>query len=237
MEQLQGIDTTTKDTQILEMAEIEPVAEAASNLLPLEPITAEFDMADADEWLADLENFVDDWPNDPGTVGSDPTSAATNPVRLEGTYSRDIPQRERAYTSANRSTPAHGVSFISKDIISLRILNPHSDRKVSIFNIYNEVGTDTLLMLGEAIKVLDPTKETIVPRDFNLHHSLWSSTHQRTGNRPSAQELLAIIEECQLQLLTEPRTPTHRWKDRESTINLTFTTEGVTSLCDPLQDQ
>ncbi|KAI1907460.1 hypothetical protein LOZ65_006765 [Ophidiomyces ophidiicola] len=90
MEQLQGIDTTTKDTQILEMAEIEPVAEAASNLLPLKPITAEFDMADADEWLADLENFVDDWPNNPGTMGSDPTSAATNPVRLEGTYSRDV---------------------------------------------------------------------------------------------------------------------------------------------------
>lgn len=49
------------------------------SLYPLEPIQGEFDMTDADEWLANLEsdNAVDR-PHDPGTIGSIPTSMATN---------------------------------------------------------------------------------------------------------------------------------------------------------------
>lgn len=83
-------------------------------------------------------------------------------------------------------------------------------------------GTNTLPILTEAIGMLDSHNKVIVLGDFNLHHPLWSATHRRASYRPSPQHLLTIIEDFQLQLLTVPGTPTHRWKDGESTIDLTF---------------
>jgi hypothetical protein len=48
---------------------------------------------------------------------------------------------------------------------------------VNIFNVYNKVGTNILSILTEAIGASDPPKETIVLRDFNLHHPLWLIAH------------------------------------------------------------
>ena len=119
------------------------------------------------------------------------------------------------------------VSYISKDIILLKLSNPDSSKTIHIFNVYNEVATDTLSVLAGAIGALDSHDETIVLGDLNIHHPLWSTAHRHTGNHSSAQHLLAIIEEFQLRLLTVPGTPTHRWKDGESTIDLTFASEDV----------
>lgn len=143
------------------------------------------------------------------------------------TYLADAATRVCLYISKRIDPATWSVSYISKDIISLQIVNPHSGKKLSIFNVYNEVGTDTLPTLAEAIRALDPQEETIVLGDLNLHHPLWSAAHGHAGRGPSAQGLLAIIEEFQLQLLTEPGTPTHRWKDGEYTIDLTFASENV----------
>lgn len=38
-----------------------------------------------------------------------------------------------------------------------------------------------------------------------------------------------MLEDAQLQLLTVPGTPTHQWKDGDSTINLAFATLEVAS--------
>jgi hypothetical protein len=93
--------------------------------------------------------------------------------------------------------------------------------------LYNEVGTNTLQKLRETIGALDPPYGIVVLGDFNLHHPLWSAKHRRTGEGQSAQELITIIEDLQLQLLTVPGTPTHRWKDGESTLDLTFASEDL----------
>jgi hypothetical protein len=61
------------------------------------------------------------------------------------------------------------VSYVSKDIISLKLTNRHS-KDVYIFNVYNEVTTDTLSILAEALGTLDLQGETLLLRDFNLHH-------------------------------------------------------------------
>jgi hypothetical protein len=98
---------------------------------------------------------------------------------------------------------------------------------VNIFNVYNEVGTDTLSTLAEAIGASDPPEETMVLGDFNLHHPLWLTAHRRAGSGPSAEGLLTIMEEFQLHLITERGTPTHHWKDGESTIDLAFTSEDL----------
>uniref|UniRef100_A0A1L7UN13 Reverse transcriptase n=1 Tax=Fusarium mangiferae TaxID=192010 RepID=A0A1L7UN13_FUSMA len=121
------------------------------------------------------------------------------------------------------------VSYISKDIILLKLSNPRIDKTIHIFNVYNEVGTDTISTLAEAIRELDPNSDTVVLGDFNLHHPLWSAEHRRSGYGPSAQPLLAVIEEFGLQLLTVPGTPTHRWSGGETTIDLTLATGVVAS--------
>ena len=131
----------------------------------------------------------------------------------------------------NRIDPSTwDVSYITKDIIALEITNPILHNKLRIVNVYNEVATDTLSDLGETIGRSGPHDELMVLGDFNLHHPLWSTTH-RHANRGivAAQPLLTIIEDFDLHLLTVPGTTTHRWKDGESTIDLTFASEDIAS--------
>ena len=66
--------------------------------------------------------------------------------------------------------------------------------------------------------------------DFNLHHPLWSTTRRHVWSEATtAQPLLAMVEQFHLQLLTVPGTATHRWKDGQSTIDLTFASEEMAS--------
>ena len=146
------------------------------------------------------------------------------------TYLDDDATRVCFYINKRIDPSTWSVSYITKDIIALEITNPTLHNKLCIINVYNEVVTSTLSDLGEAIGRLDPDDELLVLGDFNLHHPLWSTTH-RHANRgiPAAQPLLTIIEDFHLQLLTVPGTSTHRWKDGESTIDLTFASEDVAS--------
>lgn len=142
------------------------------------------------------------------------------------TYLAEPGTRVCLYISKRMNPATWSVSFISKDIISLQVLNPKSGKNILIFNVYNEVGTDTLSTLWEAIGTLDSLDEIVVLGNFNLHHPMWSTEHRRAPG-PKVQSLLAIIETAQLQLLTVPGTPTHRWGDGESTIDLTFASENI----------
>ncbi|PWI64463.1 hypothetical protein PCL_10441 [Purpureocillium lilacinum] len=145
------------------------------------------------------------------------------------TYLDDDATRVCFYINKRIDPGSWNVSCISKDIISLSIRSPDSSRNIDIFNVYNEVGTDTLATLAESLGGLGHLTETVILGDFSLHHPLWSSTHRRLGDGPNAQQLLTIIEDFQLELLTEPGVPTHRWKDGESTIDLTFASEDLVS--------
>jgi hypothetical protein len=179
------------------------------------------------DWASQIEC---DRPSEPTSRGSLVFSLhAYHPLKahFQLTYLADAATRVCLYISKRINPSTWSVSYISKDIISLQILNPHSERKISVFNVYNEMGTDTLSTLAEEIRALDSPEKTIVLGDFNLHHPLWSATHRRASNGSSVQGLLTIIEEFQLQLLTEPGTSTHRWKDGESTIDLTFASEEL----------
>ncbi|KAF4222379.1 hypothetical protein CNMCM5878_005661 [Aspergillus fumigatiaffinis] len=119
-------------------------------------------------------------------------------------YLADPATRVCLYISKRIDPSTWSVSYVSKDIIRLRIVNPHASRMVNIFNVYNEVATDMLSTLAEAIGASDPHEETMVLGDFNLHHPLWSTTHRRAA-----------------------RDPTYRWKDGESTIDLAFASEDL----------
>ncbi|QKX57721.1 uncharacterized protein TRUGW13939_04840 [Talaromyces rugulosus] len=146
------------------------------------------------------------------------------------TYMDDANTRVCFYINKRIDPSSWGVSLITTDIAVLKITNPTVHNKLCIFNVYNEVATDTLSKLGEAIGEIEATDELIVLGDFNLHHPLWSTTHRRANRGISAaQPLLNIVENSHLQLLTVPGTTTHRWKDGETTIDLTFASWDIAS--------
>jgi hypothetical protein len=72
--------------------------------------------------------------------------------------------------------------------------------------MFIEVGTNTLIILAEVLARLEPLTNTVVLGDFNLQHPLWSKTHRPPGHGPSVQQLITIVEEFQLEQLTEPGT-------------------------------
>ncbi|KAH8878502.1 DNase I-like protein, partial [Thozetella sp. PMI_491] len=154
------------------------------------------------------------------------TNTTYHPLKthFQLTYLDDTATRACLYINKRIHPGAWSVSYISKDIVSLAICNPSSGRQLHIFNVYNEVGTDTLSTLADTLAALGPDSDVVVLGDFNLHHPLWSTTHRRASEGPSAQPLLTVVEDAQLELLTVPGTPTHRWKDGESTIDLAFAT-------------
>jgi hypothetical protein len=146
------------------------------------------------------------------------------------TYMNDTSTRVCFYINKRIDPSTWRVSFISTDIITLKITNHTLYNKLCIFNVYNEVATNTLSKLREAIGELDSANELLVLGDFNLHHPLWSIAYCRADQGIlNAKSLLTIVEDSHLQLLTVPGTTTHRWKDGESIIDLTFTLEDVAS--------
>ena len=155
-----------------------------------------------------------------------------NPLKshFQLTYLDDAATRVCFYINKRIDPSTWSVSYITKDIIVLEITNPTLNNKLRIIDVYNEVATNTLHNLGEAIRKLDSHDELLVLGDFNLHHPLWSTAHRNVNRGISAaQPLLTIIEEFHLQLLTVPGTSTHRWKQGESTIDLTFASGDIAS--------
>lgn len=142
----------------------------------------------------------------------------------------DNPKTRVCFYISKRINPGTwSVSQISKDISLLKISNPHSNNHICIFNVYHEVVTDTLTTLAEALDTLGRHDSVMVLGDFNLHHYLWSAVHHNATNRAKVRQLLSIIQDFQLRLLTVPGTKTYRWKEGDTTIDLTFASEDVAS--------
>jgi ribonuclease HI len=149
-------------------------------------------------------------------------------MHFQLTYFNDAGTRVCFYIHRRIDPSTWSVHHISKDVTLLEMTNPSSDTKIRIFNVYNEIGTTTMSDLEEAIAKSESQEGLLVLGDFNLHHPLWSTTHRDGSNGISAtQPLLTIIEGFDLQLLTAPGTPTHRWKGGETTIDLTFASTDV----------
>ena len=137
-------------------------------------------------------------------------------------YLDDAATRVCFYINTRIDPSTWSVQHITRDIASLELTIPNS-HKIRIFNVYNEAGTGAIDDLREAIAKLSSDEELLILGDFNLHHPLWSTTHRHaSAGMSAAQPLLTIIEESQLQLLTVPGTTTHRWKQGETTLDLTF---------------
>ena len=180
-----------------------------------------------DQWITEYDVLAiqEPWRNPFVATSYHPLKA-----HFQLTYLEADDTRVCFYINKRIHASTWNVSFITKDLIAVEIIHPVRHHKLSIINVYNEVGTSTRQHLRELISTLNTDHEIIVLGEFNLHHSLWSSRQDQVSRRTgTAQPLLAIIEDLQLQLLTVPGTKTHRWKDGESTIDLTFATEETAS--------
>lgn len=78
------------------------------------------------------------------------------------TYLDDRSTRVCFYINKQIDRSTWNVTYISKDIIFISIRNPRTNRKIRIFDIYNEVGTKTLSTLSESLGKLDSHAEIIV---------------------------------------------------------------------------
>ena len=125
------------------------------------------------------------------------------------TYLEDSSTRVCLYINKRLDPSTWSVTYTTKDIISLKIRNPNSRTTVHLYNIYNKVGTDTLSALAEAMDNESP-HDFLILGDFNLHHPLWSPQRLRARESSRADQLLTLVEDFQLQLITVPRTATHR---------------------------
>jgi hypothetical protein len=170
-------------------------------------------------------NFQEPWRNPHIATSYHPLK-----THFQLAYLNDKDTRVCFYINKRIDASTWNVSFVTKDVIVLEIIHPVLHHKLSIINVYNELGTNTLDDLRQTMATLTTDHEIIVLGDFNLHHPLWSTVHRYANHGIAAtQPLLAIIEDFQLRLLTVPGTTTHRWKDGETTIDLTFGSEGVAS--------
>jgi hypothetical protein len=88
------------------------------------------------------------------------------------TYLEDATTRVCFYINKRINPSTWSVSYITKGIIALEIANSTLDNKLHIFNVYNEIVTNTLFELRDAISKVDPQDELLVLGDFNLHHPL-----------------------------------------------------------------
>jgi ribonuclease HI len=146
------------------------------------------------------------------------------------TYQENEETRVCFYINKRIKRTTWNVTYITKDIIALKISSSRPHRKLHVINVYNEVALDTLQDLNSAIRDLGSDDELLVLGDFNLHHPLWSTRHRHANTGiAAAQPLLAVIEAYNLRMLTAPGTTTHRWNGGESTIDLAFASEEVAS--------
>ena len=66
------------------------------------------------------------------------------------------------YINKRIDTSTWNASFVTKDIINLEIVHPVLHDKLSIVNVYNEVGTNTLLELRDTIATLNIDTEILL---------------------------------------------------------------------------
>jgi len=171
-------------------------------------------------------------------------STTHNPIRdrfellyPEATVTEEADATARVCFFVNKEIGATEWTYTqhSLDLITLHLKYKTSEdsrmRIVNVHNVYNSGpslnvrGTQTLAKLKEALRAQG---EHIVVGDFNLHHPMWAGENYH-HQHAEADELIEIIEEHSLQLLLPPGTITYRARAAESTLDLTFVSQGLES--------
>ena len=145
-------------------------------------------------------------------------------------YSDDVTTRVCFYINQQLDPKTWTISHSTKDLMALTIHNTNLGTRLHVLNVYNKVGINTLSDLRDIVNTIDRQDEIFVTGDFNLHHPLWTINQRLAASgRTAAQPLITLMQDFHLSLLTTPGMPTHRWREGNSTIDLTFASENLTS--------
>lgn len=119
--------------------------------------------------------------------------------------------------------------LISQDyqLLKLRIAHQGKDwTDLFLHNIYNRPGSNTLERLRQEL-VKRPHGEHVILGDMNAHHPRWGGVG--TNADQEASQLIEIINETGLEIVTEEGRPTWTRNDQSSVIDLTLTTPRLVS--------
>lgn len=111
------------------------------------------------------------------------------------------------------------------------------DARVIIYNIYNpchDVGPDNTLSKLTGLLNANRNIQSVLVGDLNLHHPLWGGEASPTD--PQAEQLISLLTDLNLQLLTPPGTTTWQRNGSKSTIDLAAAhpeLEDQLMLCEP----
>lgn len=117
--------------------------------------------------------------------------------------------------------------LISQDyqLLKLRMAHRGRDRTdLFIHNIYNRPGSNTLEQLRHELSKR-PHGEHVILGDMNAHHPRWGGIG--TNADQEASQLIEIINEWSLEILTEEGRPTWTRNDQSSVIDLTLSTPSL----------
>jgi hypothetical protein len=118
---------------------------------------------------------------------------------------------------------------ISRDYqtIKIRYFRGSEKRAITIHNIYNQNGTNTLQLLRDQLAMAKGNQEDhVVVGDINLHHPIWGGPNV-TGD-DIAEDFIHDMDEADMELMTEPGIATWQREDQESTIDLTYVSRSLT---------
>ncbi|KAB2110395.1 hypothetical protein AG0111_0g1384 [Alternaria gaisen] len=121
----------------------------------------------------------------------------------------------------------------SRDICSLTLEfgdNQLERRHITIHNLYNPArrseGDNTVLSDIRTVLHNNQANEQILLSDFNLHHSMWGGANVRHTD-PESADLLAIMEDFNLNSTLLPGAITYEERTSRTTIDLCLVTVGL----------
>jgi len=116
-----------------------------------------------DQWISEFEVLAiqEPWRNPLIATSYHPLK-----THFQLAYLNDKNTRVCFYINKRIDASTWTVSFITKDIVVLEIIHPVLHHKVSIVNVYNELGTGTLEDLRQALATLTTDTEIIVLGDL-----------------------------------------------------------------------
>lgn len=147
-------------------------------------------------------------------------------------YPKQFKSRACFLVSKQIQLSAWTIKYPRPDIASLTLRT--ENRTIHIHNIYSAPPGSLRTIDQESPiyhipQLLNAEGEHIVVGDFNLHHPIWGGT-QCLERHKMADDLLQIINEAGLQLLTPPGEVTWEARGATSTIDLAFSTENIAQL-------
>ncbi|KAJ5598905.1 reverse transcriptase [Penicillium lagena] len=140
----------------------------------------------------------------------------------------DEPPGVGMYISKKLDPREWSCQLVNRDYQILKLRKAHRGgdwTDLFVHNVYNRPGTGLPFILRHELRKR-PYGEHVVIGDMNVHHPLWGGPGADIDRE--AEDLLTVMDEFKMDLLTEEGKPTWERAGSSSVIDLTFVSETLT---------